>query len=502
MRLINSIFNIYTSKRLRSIDNFKKHPYTVQEATLFDMINKAKDTEWGKKYRFDKIRDIEYFRTWLPLSTYEDIKPYIYRMRMGEKNILWPGEIKWFAKSSGTTDDKSKLIPVSREALQTCHFRGGSDVMAYYARQNPKTKIFTAKTLTLGGSHEINKKENNSHFGDLSAILIENIPRWANWVRTPPAKIALIADFDRKLELITKHSINQNIVAFAGVPSWNMVFMKHLLNYTGKKNIFEIWQNMELFIHGGVCFEPYKEQYKKLFPSPQMRYFETYNASEGFFALQDDPQKDDLLLMLDYGIFYEFIPVEELTKEFPASAGLDQIEINRNYAMVITTNSGLWRYLIGDTVMFTSTDPFRIKISGRTKQFINAFGEEIIVDNAEKALKIACMSTKAIISEYTAGPVYMTGKENGAHEWLIEFEKEPNNMELFIQKLDRSLCSLNSDYEAKRSKDITLRLPVVHSMPQGTFYNWMKQRGKLGGQNKVPRLANDRKYLDEILNVE
>ena len=498
---INSIVNRLNSKRFKKIDHFKNHPFSVQDTLLFELIHKSKDTEWGKQYKFSKIRDIADFQTMIPLQTYEDVKPYIDRIRGGEQNVLWPTPIKWFAKSSGTTDDKSKFIPVSDEALKTCHFQGGYDVLAFYARQNPKTRIFTSKTLTLGGSHQINREENHSYYGDLSAILIENVPRWVKFVRTPPAKVALLSDFDEKLEKIAKISVKKHVVAFAGVPSWNMMLMKYILNYTGKKNIMEVWPDMELFIHGGVCFEPYREQYRLLFPSPNMHYFETYNASEGFFALQDDPQSNDMLLMLDYGVYYEFLPVDQLDKEFPEVLTLDQVETNRNYAIVITTNAGLWRYIIGDTVVFTSTNPYKIKISGRTRQYINAFGEELIVDNAENALKEACRATNSIISEYTAGPVYMDSNHNGTHEWLIEFEKEPENMKVFTQKLDQALCSLNSDYEAKRHKNITMRMPIVHSLPKGVFYNWMKQRGKLGGQNKVPRLANDRKYLDDILNL-
>ena len=496
---INSVVNSFNLRRLKKIDYFMANPFPVQEATLFDLIHKAKNTEWGKRYQFNKIRDVSGFQTSLPLQKYEDVKPYIDRIRDGEQNILWPSPIAWFAKSSGTTGDKSKFIPVSKEALKYCHYRGGYDVLAIYARQYPKTKVFTSKTLTLGGSHQIDRKENQSRYGDLSAILIENIPRWADFIRTPPAKITLLSDFDEKLERTAEFSIKKNVVAFTGVPSWNMVLMKHILNYTGKSNILEVWPNMELFIHGGVCFEPYREQFHQLFPSPDMHYFETYNASEGFFALQDDPKSNDMLLMLDYGVFYEFVPVEQLGKDIPDILTIDQVETNRNYAIVITTNAGLWRYVIGDTVMFTSTNPFRIKISGRTTQFINAFGEEVIVDNADNALKAACKATGAIVSEYTAGPVYMDSNNGGAHEWLIEFEREPKDLKFFTEKLDMALCTLNSDYEAKRNKDITLRMPIVRSIPKGVFYNWMKQRGRLGGQNKVPRLSNDRKYLDEIL---
>ncbi len=501
MSLIQSIINNFNSRRLKRIEYFKAHPFPAQESTLFDLIHKARNTEWGKRYRFDQIRDIYQFQSTIPLQNYENIRPYVDRIRDGEQNILWPSPIKWFAKSSGTTEDKSKFIPVSREALHSCHYRGGYDVLAIYATQNPKTKVFTSKTLTLGGSHQINKEANHSRYGDLSAIMIENIPRWADLLRTPPAKIALLANFDEKLEQITKISVKKRVVAFTGVPSWNMVLMKHILKYTGKRNIMEVWPDMELFIHGGVCFEPYREQYQRLFPSENMHYFETYNASEGFFALQDNPTNDSMLLMLDYGIFYEFIPLEQLHADKPEVLTIDQVETGKNYAMVITTNAGLWRYIIGDTVVFTSLYPHKIKISGRTRQFINAFGEEVIVDNAEKALKKACLVTGAIISEYTAGPVYMDSDHNGTHEWLIEFEKEPADLPLFTQTLDQTLCSLNSDYEAKRNKSITLRMPIVHTMPRGTFYEWMKRRGKLGGQNKVPRLANDRKFIEEILSI-
>jgi len=495
---INSIVNSLNSKRLKRIDYFKAHPFAVQEVTLFELIRQAGNTEWGKRYQFEKIRHVAGFQDALPLQTYEDVKPYVDRIRSGEQNILWSSDITWFAKSSGTTADKSKFIPVSKEALETCHYQGGYDVLAIYAQQNPKTRIFTSKTLTLGGSHEINRKENHSRYGDLSAILIENIPRWVNLVRAPPAKVALLADFEKKLEQIAKISVKKHVVAFTGVPSWNMTLMKHILNYTGKKNIMEVWRDMELFIHGGVSFEPYRELYRQLFPSPDMHYFETYNASEGFFALQDDPNSNDMLLMLDYGVFYEFIPVDQLGKKYPEVLTIDRVKTNRNYAIVITTNSGLWRYIIGDTVVFTSTNPYKIRITGRIQQYINAFGEEVIVDNAEKALKVACKATNAIVSEYTAGPIYMDNDHNGAHEWLIEFEKEPDDLSLFTKHLDQALCSFNSDYEAKRNKNITLRMPVVHSLPKGAFYKWMKQRGKLGGQNKVPRLSNDRKYIDEI----
>ncbi len=501
MSFINSIINSFNSRRLKKIDQFRTHPGMVQEMDWKSLITKARNTEWGKKYRFDTIRNIADFQARVPLQAYEDIRPWVDRIRAGEQDVLWPGVTRWFAKSSGTTEDKSKFIPVTNETLQDCHYRGGYDVLAIYGQQNLKTKIFTGRTLTLGGSCRIDNEDNHSYYGDLSAILIKNLPQWVNWLRTPPADATLQPDFDKKLEKITEVSVKKHVVAFTGVPSWNLVLMKHILKYTGKNNIQEVWPDMELFIHGGVSFAPYREQYQKMFPSSGMHYFETYNASEGFFAIQDDPATDDMLLMLDYHVFYEFIPLDQLGKESPKALTIEQVEVGKNYAMVITTNAGLWRYIIGDTVMFTSLFPHKIKISGRTRQFINAFGEEVIVDNAEKALKEACKATGAIISEYTAGPVYMDSETNGAHEWLIEFERQPDNLTQFTQILDQSLCSLNSDYEAKRGKNITLRMPIVHDLPKGTFYEWMKSRGKLGGQNKVPRLANDRKYVDDILKM-
>jgi hypothetical protein len=501
MSIINSIVGAYYSGRLRKLDRIRKDPCAVQVEAWTDLIRQARYTEWGRKYGFDTLRSIADFQKRLPLQSYEDVKPYVDRVRNGARDVLWPGVTQWFAKSSGTTESKSKFVPVTQAALKGCHYQGGHDILAAYTKQNPKTKIFTGRTLTLGGSHQIDNVDQRTFYGDLSAVMLENVPRWVNHLRTPPTDIALLSDFDRKLEKIAAVSVKERVVAFTGVPSWNMVLMKYLLGYTGKNNILEIWPEMELFIHGGVSFLPYKEQYRNLFPSDKMHYLETYNASEGFFALQDDPHSADMLLMLDYHVFFEFVPLEQLGTASAEALTIGQVEKGKNYAIVISTNSGLWRYLIGDTVVFTSLYPHKIKISGRTKQFINAFGEEVIVDNAEKALQEACKATGATISEYTAGPVYMDSKTNGTHEWLIEFETEPDNLDKFTRALDSALCSFNSDYEAKRSKDITLRMPIVRRMPTGTFYNWMKNRGKLGGQNKVPRLSNDRQYIEEIINV-
>jgi len=501
MGIIKSIIAWRNIKRMFQVDLFMKFPCNVQNEQLLKLLLKAEDTEYGKKYNFKSIKNYQTFKERVPLNNYDTLKPLIDRIRKGEQNILWPNEIKWFAKSSGTTSDKSKFIPVSKDALEECHFTGGKDVLAFYTNNFPETNIFKGKSLTLGGSNKINNISNDSFYGDLSAILIENIPFWTNLIRSPKKEIALLDDFEKKLEIITKSTANENVTTIAGVPSWNLVLIKHILEFTKKSNLLEVWPNLELFIHGGVSFTPYREQFKKLIPSSDMQYLETYNASEGFFAIQDYPTRDDMLLMLDYGIFYEFIPIEELEKENAKVLSLEEVEEGKNYAIVITTNSGLWRYKIGDTVKITSKYPFKIKISGRTKHFINAFGEELIIDNAEQSLKIACEKTNALIKDYTAGPIYMKDDAQGAHEWLIEFEKEPDNIEFFTSILDNALKSVNSDYEAKRYKNLTLGLPEIKIMKKGTFYQWLKNKGKLGGQNKVPRLHNDRKYIEEVLEI-
>lgn len=499
--LINSVITWINIKRIYQIQLYREHPHEIQNETLFSLLNNAKRTEWGKKYNFAEISSIENFQDRVPLQSYNDIRPYVERLRKGEKDLLWPGDVKWFAKSSGTTSDKSKFIPVTKESLEDCHMRGPKDVFAAYIKNYPETKVLKGKTLTLGGSHRINNFSNNSYYGDLSAILIENVPFWTDFIRIPPAEIALIEEFEEKIEKIIDTSLDQNVTSFAGVPSWYLVLMKRVLEKTGKSNILEVWPNMEVFVHGGVNFQPYREQYKKLVPSDQMHYMETYNASEGFFGIQDNPHRDDMLLMLDYGVYYEFIPMKEWGKENPKVLTLEEVELDENYAMVISTNAGLWRYIIGDTVKFTCKYPYKIKITGRTKHFINAFGEEVIIDNAEKALQIACSYTQAIVNEYTAGPIFMGDNQKGAHQWIIEFEKVPTDMEHFTTILDNSLQTLNSDYEAKRHKNITLEKPHIVVAPGGTFYNWMKLRGKVGGQNKIPRLSNDRIYLDELLKM-
>lgn len=501
MPIITSLVKWFNIKRISQIDLFRQYPYNVQQDTFNQLIVKGKNTEWGKNHGFSDIFSIEDFQKHTPLQYYEDVKPYIDRLRNGEQDLLWPGDIKWFAKSSGTTSDKSKFIPVSKDSLEKCHFRGGKDAMAIYTNQYPESKIFKGKGLTLGGSHKIDNYSNQSYYGDLSAILIENLPFWTEFIRTPSQEVALLDKWEEKLDRIANETLQENVTSIAGVPSWNLVMIKHLLDYTGKKNLLELWPNLELFIHGGVSFTPYREQFEKLIPSPDMHYLEAYNASEGFFAIQDNPMDPGLLLMLDYGIFYEFIPMDEFDTPNPRVISIEDVVPGVNYAIVITTNSGLWRYIIGDTVKFTSKFPHKIIITGRTKHYINAFGEEIIIDNAENALKDACKKTNAVIIDYTAAPVFMSEKEKGCHEWIIEFEKDPANQEEFNYYLDVALQNLNSDYEAKRYKDITLAKPKVHAVPKGTFYNWLEKKGKLGGQNKVPRLSNSRQYVEELLEL-
>ncbi|MCK5137176.1 MAG: GH3 auxin-responsive promoter family protein [Bacteroidales bacterium] len=501
MPLLNSIISWVNVKRLHQIELFKKYPFDVQQEVFTKLVEQATRTTWGVQYGYDSIFSIENFQERVPISTYDDIKPYINRLREGEENLLWPSEIKWFAKSSGTTSDKSKFIPVSNESLEECHFRGGKDVIALYTKERPENGILKGKALTLGGSAEVNNFSNQSYYGDLSAVIIENLPFWAHFIRTPAAEIALIPDFEEKLEKITNLTVNENVTSIAGVPSWNLVLLKAILDFTGKNHVLDVWPNLELFTHGGVSFTPYREQFKKLIPSEKMNYMETYNASEGFFGIQDDLDSDDMLLMLDLGVFYEFIPLNRLDDPHPPAYTVKEVEMGINYAIIITTNGGLWRYMIGDTIVFTSLYPHKFKISGRTKYYINAFGEEVIQDNAEKALMTACQKTGAVIKEYTAGPLYMGDDSKGGHEWMIEFETAPDNLDHFGEELDSSLCTINSDYEAKRFKNITLMKPRIISLEPGTFYRWMQIRGKLGGQNKIPRLANDRKYLDELTAI-
>ena len=465
------------------------------------LLDRARDTEYGINHLFSSTRSYEQFAQNVPVNTYEELKKDIDRMRHGEHDVLWPGRVKWYAKSSGTTNDKSKFIPVSDDGLHHIHYSGGFDSVAFYLRNNPKSRLFDGKSLILGGSHAPNYDFDNSLVGDLSAILIENINPIANLVRVPCKKTALLSDFEVKRNRIANETIGKNVTNISGVPSWMLSVLSRVLEISGKSHINEVWPNLEVFFHGGVAFTPYRKQYEELIVSSNMHYMETYNASEGFFGLQDDPSDNAMLLMLDYDIFYEFIPMEEIDKEHPTVVPLSGVQTGQNYAMVISTSCGLWRYLIGDTVTFTSKNPYKFIITGRTKHFINAFGEELIVDNAEKGLQYACEQTGAKVLEYTAAPVFMDNHAKCRHQWLIEFAKTPDDLALFAQLLDKKLQEINSDYEAKRFKDITLQhLEIVAARPQ-LFNQWLKSKGKLGGQNKVPRLSNSRKVIDELLEM-
>jgi hypothetical protein len=498
MAIIPSIVNWLNVKRINQIEIFKKYPIETQQETLYRLLAKAAKTEWGRKYDYASIVSIKEYQSRFPVQTYEDLIPFVERLRKGESNLLWPGEIKWFAKSSGTTSTKSKFIPMSREALEDCHYRAAKDILVIYAMQRPETRIFSGKSLTLGGSHRMNQFSNDSLYGDLSAILIENAPFWVDIIRTPKQKIALLEDFEEKLNLITRSTVTENVTSISGVPSWYLVLIKQILAFTGKSNLLDVWPNLEVFFHGGISFTPYREQFKKIIAGDQMNYMETYNASEGFFGIQDEPLSGDMLLMLDYGIFYEFMPTDKICADDPPVYTLGEVKTGINYAIIISTNGGLWRYMMGDTIVFTCLEPFRFRISGRTKHFINVFGEEVIIDNAEKALDMACRETGAVITEYTAGPVFMNTSSKGSHEWIIEFEKDPSDLSEFATALDNSLKSINSDYEAKRFKDLNLVLPVIRPVPKGTFNKWLKTKDKLGGQNKVPRLSNSREYIEDL----
>ncbi|MBP7496537.1 MAG: GH3 auxin-responsive promoter family protein [Bacteroidales bacterium] len=500
MALINSVISWVIKKRIHQIELFIKYPIDVQNDLLLKLITEAQDTEWGKKYDYNNINNYDDYKNRVPVNTYDDLKPYINRLIKGEQNLLWPEKIKWFAKSSGTTSDKSKFIPISQQALEECHFKGGKDLLAIYCNNNTDTYIFDGKGLAIGGSRQFFEVNNDAFYGDLSAIIIENLPFWAEFHRTPELDIALMDEWESKIQKIAETTINDNVTNILGVPSWTLILLKKILEISGKKHISEVWPALEMFAHGGISFKPYKEQFKEII-NKDIKYIETYNASEGFFGIQDRNNTDDMLLMLDYGIFYEFIKPEDAGKAFPDTYTLEQVETGKNYAILISTNAGLWRYLIGDTIKFTSLNPFRIHITGRTKNYINAFGEELIIDNAERALQIACEKTNAIINEYTAAPVYFSKNKAGAHEWLIEFITAPANIQFFAEVLDNALKTINSDYEAKRYRDLILSQPIIRSLPKQTFYKWFKQKGKLGGQHKVPRLNNDRVFLEEIFKI-
>jgi hypothetical protein len=501
MQILNSILAWVMKKRIHQMELFMKYPYEVQDEVLKKLIAAARYTEFGQKYAFEDLVNYEDFKKRIPVHTYEQLFPYIERLMRGEQNILWPSEVKWFAKSSGTTNARSKFIPVTSEALEDCHFKGGKDLYSIFINNYPDTKIFSGKGLGVGGSYRVNEYDptSSSHYGDVSAVIMQNLPPWAEFIRTPSLEVALMDNWEEKIEKLARETARVDVTQIAGVPTWTVLLLQHIVELEKKNSILDVWPNLEVFFHGAVAFKPYKNLFKSLIPSDRMKYWETYNASEGFFGIQDQKDSEDLLLMLDYGVFYEFIPMEELDKEYPDAIALQDVELGKNYAMVITTNAGLWRYNIGDTIKFTSKSPYRIRISGRTKHFINAFGEEVIIENAETAITAACEQTGAVIDNFTAAPIYLEKSKRGGHEWIIEFKTQPSDLSKFSDVLDTTLRKVNSDYDAKRAHDIALVAPIVRSVSSGTFYNWMKRRGKLGGQNKVPRLSNTREFIDEIL---
>ena len=498
MKLLSPAISSLARMRLWRIDAWKNNPINAQREVMQDLVTSAQYTEFGKKYNFSNLYTIRAFKAAVPIHEYNDLKPYIERMMHGEQNVLWNTPVYWFAKSSGTTSDKSKFIPVSDESLQDGHFKATKDVLSLYYQFNPDSALLTGKGLVLGGSHNINPMNNEAQYGDLSAVLLQNTPFWGHWLRTPDLSIALMDEWENKIEKLAENTIHENVTSISGVPTWTLVLLKRILEITGKKTMAEVWPSLELYMHGGVSFTPYKEQFQKLI-GKNINYLDLYNASEGFFAAQDDPGQEGMLLFVDHGTFMEFMPVHEYGKKDPQTIGLENVVVGENYALVISTNGGLWRYLLGDTIQFTSLKPFRIKVSGRLKHYINAFGEEVIIDNADKAIAIASAKTGAVVKDYTAAPVYFSNDSNGAHEWLIEFENEPASLETFTIELDAALMNINSDYEAKRHKSIALRLPIVQLMKKGIFNEWLRNKGKLGGQHKVPRLSNDRMLLEEIL---
>lgn len=499
MGLTSIISNLYFRPRWRELEQHQKNGVELQHEVLRYLISRGKRTEYGQSHYFATMKGYEDFAKFVPVNTYEELKGDIDRMRHGEKDVLWPGQVRWFAKSSGTTNDKSKFIPVSGEGLKNLHYQGGSDVVAFYLRNNSDSRMFEGKGLILGGSHSPNYDFTDSLVGDLSAILIENINPLANLIRVPKKETALLSNFELKRDRIAAETMRKNVTNISGVPSWMLSVLVRVLELTGKEHLEEVWPNLEVFFHGGIAFTPYRSQYERIITKSDMRYMETYNASEGFFGIQDDPADKSMLLMLDYGVFYEFLPMDELGSDNPHVVPLEGVEVGRNYAMLISTSCGLWRYEIGDTVQFTSRNPYKFVITGRTKYFINAFGEELIMDNAEKGLALACKETGAVVSEYTAAPVFMDDKGKCRHQWLVEFAKAPESLNAFADALDKHLQEINSDYEAKRFHDVTLqRLEIVQAR-KNLFNDWLKRKGKLGGQHKVPRLSNSRKNIDELL---
>jgi hypothetical protein len=499
MKLFSPAISRLARLRLWSIERWMDDPVATQFSVWQDLLAAGQFTEFGRKHGFASIQSLADYKKAVPLQEYDDLKPYIERMMAGEEQLLWNTPVTWFAKSSGTTSEKSKFIPISEESLKENHYKASKDILSLYYASNPDSDLLTGKSLVIGGSHQVAQLNEDIHYGDLSAVVMQNSPFWTNWIRTPELSVILMDEWESKIEKLATSTINENVTSMAGVPTWLIVLLKRILEITGKQNIKEVWPSLELYMHGGVSFVPYRAQFEKLIGAP-INYLEMYNASEGFFAGQDALDAEGMLLLCDHGMFYEFLPAEEWGKPDPKTLQLHEVETGRNYALVITTNGGLWRYLVGDTIQFTSLDPYRVKVSGRLKHYINAFGEEVIIDNSDAAISTACAVTGAIVRDYTAAPVYFSEGSNGAHEWLIAFDREPADLSAFIKELDAALQSCNSDYEAKRYKDIALRMPLVTAVPPDTFDKWLQSKGKMGGQHKVPRLSNDRDTLEEIRN--
>lgn len=495
----NTIFSWIIKKRLHQIDLFRMHPIEVQKELLEKLILSGRRTVYGEKYNFDDINNYTEFAANVPLVDYEELKNWIDRTIKGEDNLLWPGETKWFAKSSGTTSDRSKFIPVTKVSLEECHYKGGKDLLAINYSLYPESKIYKGKHLVVGGSAEQNFLRPDSYTGDLSSIIIKNLPWWVEVKRTPSRETALLSEWEEKIERLARETIEEDVSSISGVPSWTLVLLNRILEITGESDIRKVWPNFELFMHGGVSFTPYRSEFKKLLPYDDVHYLESYNASEGFFGIQDQ-EDGDLLLMLDYGVFFEFIPMTEFNGIHSETVlELKDVALGENYAIVISTNGGLWRYIVGDTIEFTNIKPYRFKVTGRTSHFINTFGEEVIIHNTDEAVKHACEMTDAHLADYTACPIYMKEGNQGGHEWMIEFRKSPDDIKEFAEILDNKLREINSDYDAKRSYDLSLAFPLVHKVEKGFFEGWLKSRDKLGGQHKVPRLSNDRIIMEELL---
>lgn len=496
---LSPLIRSYFASRNKGIQHWITNAVSYQQNIFDYLVYVGQKTVWGQTYAYDKIKNTKHYAQAVPIQSYETLQPFIDKVLLGEQNVLWHTPIRWFAKSSGTTSDKSKFIPISTASFHKNHYLGARDILSLYCIANPNTRIFEGKGLIIGGSHQINQLNKAVSYGDLSAVLAQNMPAMGHYMRTPDLATTLLPNWDKKLERIVQITKSQNVTQMAGVPTWTLIVLKRLLAETGKDNVADVWQNLELYLHGGVSFTPYEQQFKQLIRSDKMQYWQTYNASEGFFAIQDQAYRNDMVLLANHGIYYEFMPMSELGAEHPRVLQLHEVEVGQNYALIISTFSGLWRYMVGDTVQFTTLAPYRIRVTGRTKHYINAFGEEVIVDNADAALAAACAKHHATVLDYTAAPIYFGDTHNGGHEWLIEFEQLPNNLAAFATDLDQELQNRNSDYEAKRYKNMAMQAAVVRAVPQGTFYRWLQSKGKLGGQNKVPRLSNTREYLDAII---